>query len=419
MIKKSFRVLFLRVLGAIIFFGLSLFLTNFFSPELVGQYDLSRTILLVSGSVVIFGTTESIIYYSGFLTSEKALISLFEIYRKIIKLMFFLSIFQILIISLLPSSFVNNFFDKDIYQLLFKVILFSFFYGLTMLNIEALRAIYKIELSEYFRNIFRYFFFFIGAIILYNAGLENQIINILLLNFLILSILSTIFFVKVFKKNVKDGFEIKITSLEIFKKSYPMSISVISFILMQSVDILFLAKYYNFEKIAFYSVAVKLTVTIGLVLSSINAVYAAKFAELFNTKKMKELQLSVRSATRMIAILTLPIIFVLLIFGNFFLSLFGNEYVEAKEALIILLVGQAVNALSGSVGVYMNMTNRQKVYQKIILISFVFNIILNWYLVPNYGLNGAAFATAFSLILWNVIGVIYIYNTDQIKTYIN
>ena len=42
LINKSLKVLLLRVAGVFFFFGLSLFLTNYYDPELVGKYDFAR-----------------------------------------------------------------------------------------------------------------------------------------------------------------------------------------------------------------------------------------------------------------------------------------------------------------------------------------------------------------------------------------
>ena len=62
-LKKSVKVLFIRGAGVLLLFMLSLFLTNFYSPEDVGRYDFVRaTIMILSGASLI-GTNQSIIYY--------------------------------------------------------------------------------------------------------------------------------------------------------------------------------------------------------------------------------------------------------------------------------------------------------------------------------------------------------------------
>ena len=83
-LKKSFKVLFIRGAGVFLLFMLSLFLTNFYSPEQVGRYDFVRaTIMILSGASLI-GTNQSIIYYSGVLKSKNSLSFIKNIYYKMV-----------------------------------------------------------------------------------------------------------------------------------------------------------------------------------------------------------------------------------------------------------------------------------------------------------------------------------------------
>jgi O-antigen/teichoic acid export membrane protein len=188
---------------------------------------------------------------------------------------------------------------------------------------------------------------------------------------------------------------------------------------MQSVDVILLGKFTDFETVAYYSAAIKLTTIISLVLTSVNAVFAPKIAELYSNKDFLNLNLNLKKATRLIFILTIPGIVLLAVFSTVFLSFFGEGYMQAKNALIILLLGQTVNALCGSVGVYMNMTGKQNTLQIILIISFLLNLVLNWLLIPLYGMIGAAIATSISMVLWNITGTIYLLKTDKIKTFLN
>jgi len=58
---------------------------------------------------------------------------------------------------------------------------------------------------------------------------------------------------------------------------------------------------------------------------------------------------------------------------------------------------------AGSVGNILNMTGHEKEVIGGILISLVFNIGLNLFLVPRLGMIGAATATGTSIVIWNII----------------
>ena len=68
----------------------------------------------------------------------------------------------------------------------------------------------------------------------------------------------------------------------------------------------------------------------------------------------------------------------------------------ARNTLIILSVGQFFNAYCGSIGYLLNMTGKEKIFKNAILIGAILNIILNFVLIPYWGIIGAAVASAVS-----------------------
>lgn len=419
LVNKSLKVLMLRVVGVCLFFALTLFLTNYFSPTLVGQYDFVRSLLIFLGGISVFGMHQSVIYYSGFLNSQNSLGSIKKVYKKMTIIVLCISATIFIVIYAIDNNYIDAFFEKNVALMVTKTAGAIFFYGLTMLNIDVLRGVNKIFLSELYRNVFRYLPFLIGIVIIYNINEQQFLVDLFLLSFVVLSFVSTLYVWFYFTKMEPSNRKITISFNDIIKRSGPMAISSIAYVLMQSVDVILLSKFTNFESVAFYAVAIKLTTMISLVLASVNTVQAPKIAELYSLKNMKELKRIIKNATKLIFLLTFPVILGLILLSEFILGLYGEAYVVAKSALFILLVGQSVNALCGSVGVYMNMTGKQNVLQKVLLIAFFINLVLNWYLIPVYGIDGAAFSTSFSMIFWNITAVVYIYKKDKVKTFLH
>ena len=418
LVDKSIKVLFLRIVGVLLFFSLTLFLTNKFDPTIVGQYDFSRSLLIFLGGIGVFGMHQSIIYYSGYLKAHKALHYLKHIYKRMVLILLSISLVFFVLALLVNKEFINSIFEKDVAVLVFKTVSTLFLYGLTLLNIDVFRAIEKTYMSEVYRNVMRYAPFFILILIIFYTGNTHLLVDVFLLNFLFLAIVSTIYLGVYFSKITSDPKSFDISFKSIFKRSGPMAISAITYLLMQSVDVILLSKFSSFEMVAFYSVAIKLTTIISLVLASVNTVYSPTFSELFNSNKLESLRNTIKRSTRLIFVLTSPAILIVFIFADFILNLFGPDYTVAKSALYVLLLGQAVNALCGSVGVYMNMTNKQNVLQKILLVAFALNVALNLLLIPEYGILGAAIATTTSTVLWNIVAAIYIYRKDKVKTFL-
>ena len=420
--KKSLSVLIIRSLGVLFLFSFTLFITNFYSPQIVGRYDFVRSALMVLGGLALMGTNQSMIYYSGLLKARKSVESIMIIYIKMIKIIFFLCfLISIFFLTFLSESTASDIFQsQESYSLLFKTILTLFFFALTMLNIDTIRALEKTILSEMYRSLFRYLPVFLFAIVLLQTNNQDLLVEAYLLGFLLLSFLSSIQVYRLFSRLDKPTANSEKFSLkEIFKTSSPMALSAIAYFIMQSIDIVILSIYEDFDQIAYYSVSVKLAMVTALALMSVNIVIAPRIAEIYEKKEFQSLQQLIKHSTRIIFFISICVLSILFFFSEEILNLFGEGYVVAKNALITLLAAQFFNAFSGPGAIYLNMTGRQKILNKILIAGLAVNITLNFYLIPAYGINGAASATLVSLVIWNSITALLIFSKDKIKIFLN
>lgn len=83
------------------------------------------------------------------------------------------------------------------------------------------------------------------------------------------------------------------------------------------------------------------------------------------------------------------------------------DFLAAYSALVILVGGQFINTISGSTGIFMNMTGNQKAFSKIMIMAAIMNVSLNLFLAPRFGMNGTAIAAAISLCCWNITTLVY------------
>ncbi len=419
--QKSFSVLIIRSSGVLLLFGFTLFITNFYSAENVGRYDFVRSTLMVLGGISLMGTNQSIIYYSGLLNARKSIESIRSIYSKMLKIIFTLSLIILgFFMIFFNESIINDIFkNRESYSLILKTILTLVFFAVTMLNIDTIRALKKTILSEMYRSIFRFLLVFIFAIILLKTNNEELLVEVYLLGFLLLSLFSSIRVYILFKKIDKPNDKSEsFTITEIFKTSSPMALSAIAYFIMQSIDIIILSIYKGFDQIAYYSVSVRLAMLTTLALMSVNIVIAPRIAEIYENQNMQKLQILIKHSTRIIFLISICVLSVLFFFSEEILSLFGQDYIIAKNSLLFLLAAQFFNAISGPGAIYLNMTRRQKTLNKILVFGLIINISLNFYLIPTEGINGAAIATLISLIVWNTITTIVIYSKDKIKIFL-
>ena len=420
-IKNSLNVLLLRASGILLMFLLSLFLTNSFSAEIVGQYDFVRSFLMILSGASLLGTNQAIIYYSGILTSNKSFGSIRSIYFKMNFLILIACTILYTPLLAIDKETINQIFNKQgAYELVSLSLKGLVFYSITMLNIDTIRALKHTLISEGFRNVFRYMPFFIFSIILYIIDSPEDLVVWFIYSFIVIFIISSaVVYFFLFKKDFVTSKHQNFSSSSILKTSYPMALSAISFFLMQSTDVLFISAYDTFDSVAYYSIAVKLASVTALALISVNIVIAPKIATIYNDKNFYELKSILKKATRINVVISLPIIIVLLCFSEYILSTFGSNYVLAKSALWVLLIAQFFNSVTGPSALYLNMTGRQKKLNVILLISLLINIVLNIILVPAYGMLGAAISTTASFIISKIFASALVLYLDNVKTFIS
>lgn len=88
-------------------------------------------------------------------------------------------------------------------------------------------------------------------------------------------------------------------------------------------------------------------------------------------------------------------------------GIYGKSFINATNPFYILIIGTIIYSSVKSVNTVFAGIGRVDLFAKIPLISAVTNISLNFLLISLYGINGAATATAISLVVY-VIVMIYL-----------
>jgi O-antigen/teichoic acid export membrane protein len=110
---------------------------------------------------------------------------------------------------------------------------------------------------------------------------------------------------------------------------------------------------------------------------------------------------AILSASRLGTVVSLPLLLVLLLFAEFALALFGEEFVEGAWALRILALGQFINVAFGPVGASLTMSGREKAVLWIELVVVVCSTGLTVLLLPLFGMEGLAVAILIAAVLRN------------------
>jgi O-antigen/teichoic acid export membrane protein len=169
-------------------------------------------------------------------------------------------------------------------------------------------------------------------------------------------------------------------------------------------DILALGFFRSDAEIGIFRVATQMAAVVIFALQAVNSIQGPHIAHLFAKGDMDKLQTMITRSAQGVMLFALPAVVVIILFGDYIIAkVFGPEYESAYIPLVILSVGQLVNASMGSVGSLLNMTGHERDTTKSIFVAAVINVTLNLSLVPFWGIIGAAVATTCTLIVWNLI----------------
>jgi len=172
---------------------------------------------------------------------------------------------------------------------------------------------------------------------------------------------------------------------------------------LNRIDIIMLGAMYEESASGIYNVAARTAAMVSIVISAVNSAAASRISEIYTTEgASKSLQTLVTKIARWVFWLSILFAIFLIAFGKPVLSLFGKEFIQAYDVLIICIIGQVINTFAGSVGMLLSMTGHQAQVAKIYGWSALANVLLNAILIPEYGILGAAYATIATTFMWNV-----------------
>lgn len=238
-------------------------------------------------------------------------------------------------------------------------------------------------------------------------------------HFFAVSALAVLAFVIVFQNFKKMTLHTVSDTWSFMRESFPMFISTTIMVFLGWIDSFVLGIYVSDSEIGVYNVAIKIALGASFAMEAINSGLAPKVARLYFDKKEKELQEIVSFSTVLNFGVTVGIVLLIIIFNQFLLGLFGEEFKSGAAVLLILCLVHLLNSFMGSAAIIMQMTGYQKQYQNIAVAALVINLGLNFLLVPRFGNIGAALATAISLTVWYIYNTSFLKRKENISTYFN
>lgn len=386
---------------------------RYYGAEMVGTAAIINTVLGVGALLSIFGLSTAMIK----LIPEYA-INHSENPKQIGYLIYKKTLYIITIIAILVSLafyFSSDYIANKVFHnpdLVFYLSLATFiliFRAIHDINIAMLRLLKQSKPFFIFEVLPKAIILGLLLITTFFYFNKNNIIYITLSIPVIMTFISSIYFWGYFSTYPIDKVKYKLPKNKtIISTAFPMMITNGMFFIIAQTDIIMLGIYRATAEVGIYTIVLSLSMLLTFVFNSIDVMAGPKFSELFHAGKQKELKYISQKSSKLSFFLSFPIIVGLIAFGKPILSIYGNEYIIGYSALMMLLCSQFISSVTGPIALFLNMTGHQKQFRNIILLASVINIVMNYYLIPIFGLSGAAFASLISVFVWRIYASIYI-----------
>lgn len=176
---------------------------------------------------------------------------------------------------------------------------------------------------------------------------------------------------------------------------FPLLLNEIGYLLLSYADRYIVAGLMGKEALGIYSVGYNLAMYISNVVTfALSYAVVPIFVEIYENKGREETEAFLRKSMHYLLVGIIPICFgYYAISEDLFILLASKKFSSAAQFSWLILVGNVVLGLNSVVNAGLYLKNRSMTILYIMLISVVINIILNFLLIPKYGIIGASLAT--------------------------
>lgn len=399
-----------RVISTVLALAFSVMVARLYGAEVLGIVAVVKSFLILVTIFTVLGTGTSILRLIPEHLTKYSPTSAFKVYRKTQYMVVGVSLITATIFYFSAHLLAGKIFSKPHLSNYFALVsVFTVFKSMMLLNTQAVRGLRLIKLFAFMQllpQMCNVLFLIIFGLIWPNPDLP---VYAVLFGFTTTGIIGWIIMEHNFKKRMQPNDRIHpISGRTILSISLPMLMTTTMVFIIGQTGVLMLGIFRTEAEVGYYAIAVKLATLTTFVLQAVNSMAGPKFSELFHANQMDDLFFVAKKSAKLIVFVTTPILLCLLVFGKLILGkVFGGDFSVAYPALMLLVIGQFVNSISGSSGVFMNMTGNQNILRNIMTVAACLNIGLNLWLIPYLGLNGAALAAMTSLCFWNISTLLY------------
>ena len=206
---------------------------------------------------------------------------------------------------------------------------------------------------------------------------------------------------------------------KLLRFSLPLLFVGFSYVLLGQTDRIMLGYFKASKDLGIYSAAAIISQQAGLITYSFGCIFCPIISDLYNRNEFRQLEKLYKTVTRWIVTLNLVLLILLILFSKQIMGIFGSEFTSGWLVLVVLSSVHLVGYSAGGalVGYVLQMSGKQDVELINAIVMLILNIALNFWLIPIYGILGAAIATGASYAVINIARIVEVYKLLRMHPY--
>lgn len=391
LLKRSFRIMVIQGTGLLLSLSVNILLARIFGEEVFGVYSLITSWSILLAVLALFGMDDSHLVKLPSFKLAKAFSEIKAQFTWSFKINFFTSIFSILAaFALINYGHIRGLSEYS----------HEFNYGLVMVAIlcfynnliSFLRGLDLVVAGEIIDKIFRPTAFGLFLYLLYVLKPFIGAATPLLANNMALLIVFCTAFIFIFpylrsaRNSEKENLRFRISP------NFRYTLLNLLYLLANRLDILLLGILVAPVMVGHYNVASRFSELFSYPIAIINLSLPTLLAKEKHNKGIASSPRLLMMIARNSFFQCLFLDLIVLLGGNWFLSWYGKGFTQAFPVLCILLSSSLISAFTGSIDVFFILHGSEKkaIYSRIA--GLVISLVTAIFLIPSYGMVGAALA---------------------------
>lgn len=395
-------ILFLgRITGAIATYATQIFIARWFGADVLGQYVLAFSVLLIAGIIATGGFAEASPRFVGLAMTSGESGQLRGYVRRAQQVTLIGSIFVAV-----SGAVITWFFVSETYKSAILIALLILPASASLrLHASFAQGYSRLVLKEFPGSVLRPIFFLIAVFCLWRSMQDVQANTLMVLHGLIIAAIM-VFMVFQISSTTKVHTE---GAIPVYQDKVwisvipPLAAAGAFYMYLPEIINLTVSPFLDSIEIAYLNAAMRTGMLVMFVIHAIDSAFLPRATHLLSSQTSPELESWVIKAAMLKVIATSVALAIFWLGGEKILGLFGEEFQGAATALCIFASGLFLRALIAPPLQLMILSGQQKACVLASIASFVVLAISAYFIVPSLGLIGASVCAVLSMLTWGVV----------------